>query len=292
MSLRGALGDLAAGVMPLPLRVLQRELGESIRKTPTPLNEYGYDPYGFQPEAALRSMAPVVALYKYYFRVENHGIEQVPPGPVLLIANHAGQLPFDGMMLTISMLHQATPPRIVRAMGEYFIPRLPWLGTTAIRSGMMVGTPENCRHMLEGGECVMVFPEGARGINKTYSKRYQLERFGLGFMRLALETQTPIVPVAFIGSEEQNPGLANFEGAGQALGLPSLPITVGFPWLGPLGLLPLPVKYRIHFGAPLHFEGSPLDDDEVIEEKVRSVVAGVHDLLERGRKARSGVFTG
>jgi len=290
VSLRGALGDLAAGVTPLPLRVLQRELGESIRKTPTPLNEYGFDPYGFQPEAALRSMAPVIALYKYYFRVENHGIDQVPPGRVLLIANHAGQLPFDGMMLTIAMLHEATPPRIVRGMGEYFIPRLPWLGTTAIRSGMMVGTPENCRQMLEGGECVMVFPEGARGINKPYSKRYQLQRFGLGFMRLALETQTPIVPVAFIGSEEQNPGLANFEGAGQALGLPSLPITVGFPWLGPLGMLPLPTKYHIHYGPPMHFDGDSNDEDAAIQAKVDRVREAIHDMFDEGLRERRGVF--
>lgn len=290
MSVRGALGDLAVGAMPLPLRQLQRELGERIRKTPTPLNEYGFDPYGFQPEAALRSMAPVVALYRYYFRVENHGIDQVPPGRVLLIANHAGQLPFDGMMLTISMLHEADPPRIVRGMGEYFIPRLPWLGTAAIRSGMMVGTPENCRRMLEDGECVMVFPEGARGINKPWSKRYRLERFGLGFMRLALETGTPIVPVAFVGSEEQNPGLANFETLGRALGLPSLPITVGFPWLGPLGLLPLPVKYHIHFGAPMRFEGDPSEEDAVIQAKVNDVRDAIHEMLDEGRRTRRGVF--
>jgi 1-acyl-sn-glycerol-3-phosphate acyltransferase len=290
VSLSSALGDLAAGLVPLPLRQLQRELGERIRKTPTPLNEYGFDPYGFQPESALRSMLPALALYQYYFRVESHDIDRVPPGRVLLIANHAGQLPFDGMMLTIAMLKEAEPPRIVRGMGEYFIPRLPWLGTAAVRSGMMVGTPENCRLMLQDGECVMVFPEGARGINKPYSKRYRLERFGLGFMRLALETRTPIVPVAIIGSEEQNPGLANFESAGRALGLPALPITVFFPWLGPLGLLPLPTKYHIHFGAPMHFDGDPNDEDAVIQGKVNLVRDAIHGMFETGLREREGVF--
>jgi len=290
MSVLGALGDLTAGLAPLRMRVLQRELAERIRKTPTPLNEYGFDPYGFHPETALRVMAPVVALYRYWFRVENHGIDHVPPGRVLLIANHAGQLPFDGMMLTLSMLAEAEPPRIVRGMGEYFIPRLPWLGTLAIRGGMMVGTPENCRHMLEDGECVMVFPEGARGINKPYSHRYRLERFGLGFMRLALETQTPIVPVAIIGSEEQNPGIANLESLGRLVGLPGLPITLGFPWLGPLGLMPLPVKYHIHFGAPMRFEGDPSDEDAAIQARVNEVRDAIHGMFAEGLRARQGIF--
>lgn len=291
MSVLGAIGDALAGLAPMELRQLQRELAERIHKTPTPLNEYGYDPYGFQPEAALSMMPPVLALYRYYFRVENHGIENVPPGPVLLIANHAGQLPFDGMMLTMAMLLEAEPPRIVRGMGEFFIPRLPWLGTWAARGGMMVGTPENCRLMLEDGECVMVFPEGAHGINKPFSQRYQLERFGLGFMRLALETRTPIVPVAFIGSEEQNPGIANLEGVGRAIGMPSLPITVGFPWLGPLGLLPLPTKYHIHYGAPLRFEGDANDEDAVIQGKVNRVRAAIEGMFETGLRERNGVFT-
>jgi 1-acyl-sn-glycerol-3-phosphate acyltransferase len=290
MSVRGAVGDVLAGLAPLELRVMQRELGERICKTPTPLNEYGFDKYGFQPDEALRLMLPVLALYRYYFRVENHGIENVPPGRVLLIANHAGQLPFDGMMLTVAMLLEAEPPRIVRGMGEYFIPRLPWLGTLAVRGGMMVGTPENCRNMLDDGECVMVFPEGARGINKPFSRRYQLERFGLGFMRLALETQTPIVPVAFIGTEEQNPGIANFPGLGHALGLPALPVTVGFPWLGPLGLLPMPVKYHIHYGAPLRFEGDPNDEDAVIQAKVNRVRTAIEEMFEEGLRERRGVF--
>ena len=154
----------------------------------------------------------------------------------------------------------------------------------------MVGTPENCRHMLEDGECVMVFPEGARGINKPFSRRYQLERFGLGFMRLALETQTPIVPIGFVCSEEQNPGLANFEAAGKALGLPSLPITVGFPWLGPLGLLPLPTKYHINYGSPMRFDGDPNDEDSAIQGKVNQVRDAIQELMQEGLRQRSGVF--
>jgi 1-acyl-sn-glycerol-3-phosphate acyltransferase len=154
----------------------------------------------------------------------------------------------------------------------------------------MVGTPRNCVSMLEDGEVVMVFPEGVRGMNKLYSERYRLQRFGLGFLRLALETGTPVVPVALVGSEEQNPGLANLPGLGRLLGMPAFPITPTFPWLGPLGILPLPVKYRFYFGEPLEFEGDPNDEDGVIQKKVEVVRKAIGEMFRRGLKERSGVF--
>lgn len=136
----------------------------------------------------------------------------------------------------------------------------------------------------------MVFPEGVRGMNKTFSERYRLQRFGVGFMRLALETNTPVVPVGIVGSEEQQPGIANLAGLGRMLGLPSLPLTAGFPLLGPLGLLPMPVKYRLHFGEPLRFEGDPNDDDAVVAAKVERVKGAIAALLDRGRRERRGIF--
>jgi 1-acyl-sn-glycerol-3-phosphate acyltransferase len=153
-----------------------------------------------------------------------------------------------------------------------------------------VGTPSNCVHMLENGECVTVFPEGVRGMNKLFSQRYRLQRFGMGFMRLALQTSTPIVPVGIVGSEEQQPGFANLGRIGKLLGMPAFPITATFPWLGPLGLLPLPVKYHILFGEPLRFEGDSTDEDGVIEEKVDRVKAAIQALLDQGRRERHGVF--
>jgi 1-acyl-sn-glycerol-3-phosphate acyltransferase len=145
--------------------------------------------------------------------------------------------------------------------------------------------------MLEQGECVMVFPEGARGMNKPYSKRYQLEPFGLGFLRLALQTRTPIVPVAIVGSEEQQPGLADLRGLAHTLGLPSLPVTISFPWLGPAGLLlALPVKYRIYFGEPLEFEGHESDEDAAVQQKVDAVRERIEAMFRRGLAARRGIF--
>jgi 1-acyl-sn-glycerol-3-phosphate acyltransferase len=150
-----------------------------------------------------RVLMPFALLYRYYFRVEVSGIDRLPEGRVLVIANHAGQLPFDAAMLGLALLMEAQPPRIARSMGEYWIPQLPWVSVLAARIGALVGTPQNCIHMLANGECVLTFPEGVRGMNKVFSQRYQLQRFGTGFMRLALETATPIVPVAIVGSEEQ-----------------------------------------------------------------------------------------
>ncbi|MCG8588435.1 MAG: acyltransferase family protein [Proteobacteria bacterium] len=282
--------DLVGAFTPLAVRKLELEIEERIQKVPTRLNEYGYDAYGLHPAAAKAAALPAALLYRYYFRVETFDIDRVPEGRVLLIANHAGQLPFDGAMLGTSLLLEADPPRIARPMGEYWIPRIPWFNVFAARTGALVGTPENCVSMLEAGEAVMVFPEGVRGMNKLYADRYKLQRFGLGFMRLALETDTPVVPVAIVGSEEQQPGLANLKSVGRLLGMPSFPITPTFPWLGPLGLLPLPVKYRIYFGTALRFTGDPSDDDATISGKVDVVRKSIHDLFERGLAERQSVF--
>jgi 1-acyl-sn-glycerol-3-phosphate acyltransferase len=259
-------------LVPLAARDLQREIGERLRKIPNRINEFGFDPYGMSPEWMRRWALSALLLYRYYFRVETVGIEHVPAGRVLMIANHAGQLPFDGLMLSTALLLEAEPPRIARGMGEYWIPRIPVLSVAAT----LVGRPENCVHMLEHDECVMVFPEGVRGMNKPYSERYRLQHFGLGFMRLALETHTPILPVGIVGSEEQQPGLVNLEGLAHLLGMPALPLTLTFPWLGPLGILPLPVKYHLYFGEPLTFEGKVED--------------AISRLIERGLRERKGIF--
>jgi len=287
---REALRDLFGALVPLSVRSLQSEIDERVRKIPTPLNEYGYDPYGWNPAEARRLTLFAVLLYRYWFRVRTKGIDRVPAGPVLLVGNHAGQLPFDGAMLATAMLLEAEPPRVARAMGEYWIPELPFVSVLAARTGTLVGTPTNCIEMLEAGECVMVFPEGVRGMSKLWSERYRLQRFGLGFMRLALATGTPIVPVSIVGSDDQQPGLANLAGLGRMLGMPALPITPTFPWLGPAGLWPLPVRYRIHFGEPLRFEGHPDDEDAVIETKVLEVKRAIEAGLQRGLRERRGVF--
>src|SRR5262249_17050352 len=146
-----SLSDLASGRLPVSLRELQSEIEDRLRKIPNRLNEYGFDPFGLSPDWLRDTALPGLLLYRYYFRVETHDIDRLPAGRVLVITNHAGQLPFDGMMLQTALLMEAEPPRIARAMGEYWIPRLPIVSFAATRMGAMVGTPHNCAQMLQHG---------------------------------------------------------------------------------------------------------------------------------------------
>ena len=176
--------------LPLALRSLSDEVEERLARIPTGMNEYGFDPFGASVEFAQRVGTFAAFLYRHYFRVETQGIEKVPDGRVLLIANHAGNtLPMDGAMLATAMLLEAEPPRFVRAMAEFYLPRIPWWNEMIHRAGAVVGTPENCVRLLEREEAIMVFPEGSRGFIKPFSQRYKLQRFGTGFVRLALQTQ-------------------------------------------------------------------------------------------------------
>lgn len=264
---------------------------ENIQQMEAGQNEYGFDPFGFEPEF-LKYIVPVAErLYRKYFRTEVFGIENIPDsGRVLLVANHTGQIPIDGFLLGCALLFDKKPARMVRSMVEHWVPTIPFVSWFLARAGQVVGTRENCRILLGRDGCILVFPEGIRGINKTYDRAYDLARFGLGFMRLALETDTPIVPVGVVGGEEQMPAIWNFESLGKLLGMPAFPVTPTWPLLGPLGALPLPVKYRLHFGEPMHFEGAPDDEDRVIGAQVEQVKDAIRGLIERGLEEREGVF--
>jgi 1-acyl-sn-glycerol-3-phosphate acyltransferase len=270
--------------------VVDEDLERKTEQLRADLGELGVDPFGYDPRVVKYAAVPVSWLYKSYFRVKTYGLEKVPDGRVLLVANHSGQLPFDGMMIGASLVLERNPPRVVRSMVEKWVPKLPFVSVFMARVGQIVGTPENCRRLLEQGEAILVFPEGARGISKTFDKRYRLERFGTGFMRLALETKTPILPIAVVGAEEQAPALYNVKPLADAIGAPAFPVTPTFPLLGPLGLLPLPSKYRIYFGDPLTFSGQGDEEDEFIMEHVNVVRSKIEEMIARGLAERDGVF--
>ena len=277
--------------LPAALRSVADEIDLRMARLPTSLNEYGYDSFGLDPAYGRPLLLTMALFYRHYFRVETRGIENVPEGRVLLIGNHAGNtFAWDGAMLGMATLLEAEPPRIVRGMAEYYLPTIPFFNVFMVRSGSIVGTPRNCVQLLEREEAIMVFPEGERGFVKTWRQRYQLQRFGLGFMRLALETDTPIVPVGIVGGEEQSPGVWNARSVGRLIGSPAFPITITFPWLGVAGFVPLPVKFRLHFGAPMHFEGDPSEDDATVEKKVEQVKDVLRSLIDDARSARSGWF--
>ena len=257
-----------------------------LRALPTRQNEYGYDPFGFHREDL--KLAALIArfFYRDYFRVETHGIENVPRGRVLLVSNHSGQLPFDAIAIGGAMLFEHDPPRVIRAMVERFVPTLPFVSYLFARWGQITGTPENCRRLLEDEEAILVFPEGARGISKSFTQRYLLQPFGLGFMRLALATGTPVVPVAVVGAEEQAPAW-NATPIARLVGAPAFPLGPIPPFIP---LVPLPTKYRLYFGEAQRFTGDPDDDDEVLEEKVKAVKHRIQSLLQVGLKERRHIF--
>ncbi len=275
-SLRGAVEQRLDGALVDRIDALKAPMGARTN-----------DDFGLDPEQ-IKMVIPVVEFfYRHWFRVETFGLRDMPPGRVLFVANHSGQVPIDAMMVASSLLLDGDPPRAVRSMIERWVPTLPFVSTFFARLGQVLGTPENCRRLLTQEEAVLVFPEGVRGINKTYDHAYQLQDFGHGFMRLALETGTPIVPVAVVGAEEQYPTLWNAKSLARLLGLPAVPIA---PTMFVTGGLPLPVKYRIYFGRPMAFEGDPDDDESVVGAQVGQVKDAIAALLDRGLREREHIF--
>jgi 1-acyl-sn-glycerol-3-phosphate acyltransferase len=250
-------------------------------------NEFGFDPFGLSRDS-FRGAARVARwLYRNYFRASAFGIENIPAtGRVLFVSNHSGQLPFDGLVIGAATFLEPPQPRLLRSMVEYFVPTVPFASYLFSRWGQITGTPENCRRLLATEEAVLVFPEGARGISKPFSKRYQLAEFGKGFMRLALEMQAPIVPVAVIGAEEQAPAI-NLKSIARLLKMPAFPV-VPYPPFVPL--VPLPVKYRVYFGEAMRFTGDPDDDEEVLDEKVKVVKNRIQSMIQVGLREREHVF--
>ncbi len=278
------------GDMRLAWQDLQTEIDARVDGIPARLDESGYDPWGYSPETLKKLLLPLALLYRYYFRCETTGLDRLPEGRVLLVGNHAGQLPFDAAMVTAAMAMDADPPRLARCIGEYRVGPLPWLEVLLGRIGADARSPGACIDMLGHGECIVAFPEGERGMTKVFADAYELMDFQPGFMRLALATETPVVPVAIVGSEEQQPGIARLQGLGALAGMQALPVTLTFPWLGPLGLWPLPVRYHIEFGEPILFEGDPNDGDEAVAARVEEVRDAIRAQLDRGRARRRSVF--
>jgi len=286
--LRRLLGTAEQSIDDLLERLMGEPFADRIARVPLALGPSGVDPFGLDPQWAKYALGTIAMLHRRYFRTDVHGIENVPEGRVLLIANHSGQVPIDGALIGAAMFMDAEPPRIIRAMVEKWAVSLPFVSLLFTRVGQVVGVPENAQRLLTQGEALLVFPEGARGISKTFDRRYKLTEFGLGFMRLAIETNTPIVPVAVVGAEEQYVSVANFDSLARLLRMPAFPV---IPQLFiPGGQLPLPTKYRLWFGEPMRFTGDPDDDDSIIDEKVWLVKQTIQSMLNRGLKERKHIF--
>jgi 1-acyl-sn-glycerol-3-phosphate acyltransferase len=232
-------------------------------------------------------------LRQRYFRVDVQGVDHVPgTGPAIVVANHSGALPLDGLVLMHVLRREHPARREARPLIEDFLFHFPYLGTFISRVGGVRACPENAERLLEGGQVVIAFPEGAKGMSKLYRDRYKLQRFGRGgFIKLALRTRSPIIPAAIVGAEEAQPMLGKITWLAKSVGIPYVPITPTFPWMGPLGLAPLPVKWFMRFGPPMDLAaeyGAEAASDRILvgrlAETVRaSIQSMVDDILARRR---------
>jgi len=257
--------------------------------------DYAIDPYGMDLEIIDIVRPFFTFMYRTWWRTTIEGIAHVPAsGRALLVANHSGVLPWDGAMLATAVYEEHPSARIVRNLFLHWFSTLPFVAPLLADLGQVSGSPENAINLLENDELVCVFPEGVKGIGKLFQQRYRLARFGRGgFVQAALRTGAPLVPVTIIGAEEIYPLIANAKPIAQMLGMPYFPVTPFFPWLGPLGAIPLPTHWNISFGPPISTQeyGPDAADDPLIvfmlAEQVRS---RIQETLDAKLQERPSIF--
>jgi 1-acyl-sn-glycerol-3-phosphate acyltransferase len=257
--------------------------------------DYTVDEFGFDPQFTESFLPLFQAMYRDYWRIETTGVQHVPAtGRALLVSNHAGVLPWDGTMIKTAVFSEHPHPRHVRALVASQFMGMPVMSWFLRRTGQTVGHPDDTRRLLERDELVLVFPEGVRGTGKKFKERYRLRRFGRGgFVAIAIRAGAPIIPISVVGSEEIYPMVSDLSGVAKFFGLPYFPITPFWPLLGPLGMIPLPSKWRIQFHEPIHVEEHPVKAAEdqhlvmALADEVRNKIQqGVYENL----KLRRGVF--
>lgn len=249
---------------------------------------------GFDPGFIDKTSPVLEALWSKYFRVRLLGMENIPAeGPALIVANHSGGLPYDGAML-IYGFHRFHPAhRPLRPLVANFVFRSGWMAPVIARLGGVRASMGNATELLRRGQLVGVFPEGLKGVGKLYRERYRLSNFGRGgFVRLAREASVPIIPAAIVGAEEIHPVIGKLTRVAQPLGIPYIPITPTFPWLGPLGLLPLPTKWTIQIGTPITLPAALGSDDDAILEAAETVRQRLDRMIAEILVSRRSIFFG
>jgi len=265
---------------PLPARQARR----TTRRRKPERDPFGYDP---KLHAQVRPLSGF--FYRRYWRVQTDGVEHVPAkGAVLVVGNHSGGIPLDAAMIVTALDLEHPQHRLLRFVYDKFVADMPFVGEFYDRMGAVVASYDNARTLLVRGQAVGLFPEGVEGMAKGIGRRYQLQRFRTGFVRLSLELRVPIVPVAVVGAEETYPVIAKWHSAAltRLLNVPYVPVTPLFPLLGVIGMLPLPTRWHIRFGEPLRLYTQPgvthTDRRTVnrLTEEVRRLIQGmVHALL-------------
>ncbi len=257
--------------------------------------DYQTDPYGMDYEI-IEMFRPLLAfMYRTWWRTTTVGIEHVPEeGRALLVSNHSGVLPWDGAMIATSVYEEHTSPRVVRNLFLHWFSSLPFVSPFLSSMGQVQGVPENAIRLLEEDQLVCVFPEGVKGVGKLFQDRYRLARFGRGgFVQAALRTGAPLLPIAVVGAEETYPMLANVEPVARMLGTPYFPLTPFFPWLGPLGFIPLPTHWTITFCSPIstaEYGPAAADDPLIVFMLTEQVRGAIQSTIDATLKERTSIF--
>ncbi|BDH55617.1 lysophospholipid acyltransferase family protein [Tsukamurella sp. PLM1] len=258
--------------------------------------DYDIDQFGFDPHLTDAVFLPALRpMYDKWFRVDTSGAENLPrEGGALLVANHSGVIPLDGLMSAVAVHDNHPDHRHLRLLAADLAFEYPFIGEVARKMGATVACNADAEALLTRGELVAVWPEGFKGIGKLYRDRYKLQRFGRGgFVTAAIRAGVPIIPVSIVGAEEIYPMLADVKPVARLLGLPYAPITPLFPWLGPLGMVPLPSKWHIEFGAPIstsQYSQADADDPMVVFELTDNVRETIQQSLYRILARRKNIF--
>lgn len=271
-------------------------LADFLRKRLT--GDYAVDEFGFDPQYNEAVVLPAMRFfYDKWFRVEVSGIENLPDiGAGLVVANHAGTLPFDGPMLAVAVHDHHPAHRNLRLLAADMVFDMPVLGPVARKAGHTMACNVDANRLLSGGELTAVFPEGYKGLGKPFRDRYKLQRFGRGgFVAAALRAKAPIIPCSIVGSEEIYPMLADVKVLARVFGVPYFPITPLFPLMGPAGLVPLPSKWHIAFGAPIdtsgydeHAADDPMVTFEITDQVRETIQQTLFALLGQRRNTFLG----
>lgn len=272
------------------------DLLEFVRRRLT--GDYSVDEFGFDQELTDQVLLPLLRpLYSQWFRVETIGLHHVPDtGAALIVANHSGTLPLDALMTGLAIHDEHPKHRHLRMLAADLVFTLPFVGALARKTGHTLACNPDAERLLRLGEVVGVWPEGFKGIGKPFRDRYKLQRFGRGgFVSAALRTGVPIIPCAIVGAEEIYPLLGNIKPLARLIGAPYFPVTPLFPWLGPLGLIPLPSKWSIEFGEPIgtaHHDPSAADDPMLVFNLADQVRETIQHTLYRLLSQRRNAFLG
>jgi 1-acyl-sn-glycerol-3-phosphate acyltransferase len=262
------------------------------------MGDYTVDEFGFDPHLNNAIFLPLLRVFfKSWFRVDVSGIENLPEsGAALIVANHAGVLPFDGLMASVAVHDHHPSHRDLRLLAADMVFDMPMIGQAARKAGHTMACTADAHRLLAAGELTAVFPEGYKGLGKHFKDRYKLQRFGRGgFVSAALRTKAPIVPCSIVGSEEIYPMIADVKLLARLLGTPYFPITPLFPLAGPVGMVPLPSKWHIQFGEPIstqEYDESAADDPMVTFELTDQVRETIQQTLYQLLARRRNTFLG